>query len=470
MKKVGIVGGGISGLVTAYYLKKFSKERNREIEVTVYEKEEVPGGKMRTAREGGFIVEWGPNGFLTNKPDTLDLCGDMEITERLYPSSDDARIRCVYSGGKLHRLPESPGAFFRSPLLSPGGRLRVAIEPFIPRRKNSEDESLFHFAKRRLGEEAAEKLIEPMAAGIYAGNPDEMSLKSCFPLIHDLESHYGSLVRGMIGKMRERRGKRKKEGAGPAGPGGVLTSFNGGVTSLVEEISGRGDFSIHLQSEVRFLTRGEGSGGFELSVRIRGEQIRERVDAVVISSPAYAASPILEGLAPSLSKTLADIPYAPVAVVALGFRKKGFEDMLKSFGFLIPRKEGRKALGILFDSSIFVNRAPDGYALLRGMIGGARSPHLAHLSPGKLADIMREEVETILGVRESIFVKVFTHERGIPQYLTGHSAKLEIIEKELKRFPGIYLNSNAYRGIGLNDCVKNSRETAMEVVEQIFPL
>ena len=466
-RKVAIVGGGISGLVTGFYVKKFARERSLEVSVTLYEKDELPGGKMRTYREEGFIVEWGPNGFLTNKPDTLILCEDLSITGRLLPSSDAARKRFVFTGGKLKRLPESALEFFQSSILSKRGRIRVAMEPFIPGRKGDGDESLTNFARRRLGEEATEKLIEPMAAGIYAGDPDKMSLKSCFPLIHELELRYGSLVRGMFARMRERKGSSGGEKGGPAGPGGVLTSFDGGVTTIVEALEGRGDFDVRLGWKIVSLTK-PGEGGYSLMCNHKGSRISDNADVVVLASPAYAASEIVGDLDPGISETLGAIPYAPVSVVSIGFEKKGLEEKLNAFGFLVPRGEERKVLGVLYDSCIFSNRAPEGYVLLRGMVGGARNPTYATLDEDELIEMVRKEMEGIIGIDiDPVFIKLFVHERGIPQYLVGHGDRVNGLEESLLKYPGLYLNNNAYRGIGLNDCVKHSREGALRIIEYL---
>lgn len=467
MKKVIVVGGGISGLATAYYVARGAKENGRDTSILVLEKEDLPGGKMKTFHEEGFIVEWGPNGFLTNKPDTIDLVHSLGIDHLLLTSSDAARKRFVFVDGALKRLPESPGEFFSSNILSVRGRLRVAMEPFIRAKGTDGDESLFDFARRRLGVEAAERLIEPMAAGIYAGNPENMSLRSCFPLVYALEREYGGLVKGMIAKMREKRRLGVVGGGVSAGPGGVLMSFGGGVRSLIEEIVARGEFSFRRDCNVEKVVRNQGDA-FLVEYTSGGRKLAESADAVVVSAPAYAASTLIGGLDGELSRLVGDIAYAPIAAVALGFTKKTHEDVLNAFGFLVPRLEGRMVLGILFDSSIFTNRAPGGRALIRGMIGGARNPDLALLPESELAGIMRDEVAQILGIREEpSYIRVYRHEQGIPQYPVGHPGRVEKIRARLRQVPGLFLNNNAYEGIGLNDCVRNSKVAAGEVLSHL---
>lgn len=467
MRRVVIVGGGISGLATAYYVKRGAAQGGDDVNVVVLEKEGDPGGKMKTFHEEGFIIEWGPNGFLTNKPDTLELVASLGMDAMLLESSDSSRKRYVFIDGSLKKLPESPGEFFASDILSLKGRARVAMEPFVSARKEEGDESLFEFAKRRLGEEAAEKLIEPMAAGVYAGNPENMSLRSCFPLVYALEREYGGLVRGMLGKMKERRKRGVRDGGGPAGPGGVLMSFDGGVMSLIEEIVSRGGFSFQRDCNVVKVRRGEGSSFFVEHI-CRGQDGEVEADVVVVASPAYTASTLLSDMDGELSGLVGDISYAPIATVALGFEKRQYGKVLDSFGFLVPRRESRKVLGILFDSSIFSNRAPMGHALIRGMIGGARNPELAFRPEDELLEIMKEEVGDILGMREGpSFVRVYRHEMGIPQYPVSHPSRVERIRERLREIPGLLLNNNAYEGIGLNDCVRNSRITAQEVLSYL---
>ncbi|RMG56957.1 MAG: protoporphyrinogen oxidase [Deltaproteobacteria bacterium] len=464
MKRVVVVGGGISGLATAIYLELLAAERDFPLSVTVLEKEPLPGGKMRTTRDEGYLVEWGPNGFLTNKPDTLSLVEKIGIEDRLYPSSDRARRRFLCLGGKLHLLPEKPGQFFTSPLLSAAGKLRVLLEPFIPPAPPGKEETLAEFARRRLGQEALEKLIEPMAAGIYAGNPEEMSLRHCFPLVHSLEKEHGSLIRGMLAKVKERK-KRGESASASAGPGGVLTSFDGGVQTLVEEIAAKTGCRMVTGAGVNALERNP-AGFFLVRGSREGEDFSLEAEAVVVSTPAYSASRIAAALDPDLSHALSSIPYAPISVVAASFDRAGLEETLNGFGYLVPRREGRKVLGVLFDSSIFPNRAPEGKALLRGMVGGARNPDLALLPEEDIVEIFLQEIAETLGIRKTPEKTwFFRHERGIPQYTRDHGKKLEVIRKKERENPGLFFNNNAYEGIGLNDCVRNGRLTAEKVLD-----
>ena len=466
MPRIAIVGAGISGLCTAHELVRILSAAGREAEILIFEAEKVPGGKMRTIREDGFAMEWGPNGFLTNKPYSMELVKELGIENRLARSSDLARKRFIYSGKKLHRLPETPQAFFSSNLLSLRGRLRILGEPFAPPPPKDVDESLGDFARRRLGPEALEKLLDPMVTGIFAGDPDRMSLHSCFPLIHDLERKYGGLVKGMIALRKERsRAGEKREMS--AGPGGVLMSFDTGVQALTDVLADRLSEGLHTGVAVENVKMRDGR--FLLSLVENGQRGEVDTDALVMATPAYDAAAALGPLDPALAEALSAIPYSPISVVALGYEQAGLGNPLDGFGFLIPRGEKRKILGALWDSSVFPNRAPHGMALIRAMVGGVRNPELAELPPEELIALTRAELAVTMGIAASpTLARAFFHQKGIPQYLVGHGNALERIDARLAAFPGLYLNSNAYRGIALNDCVLQSRLTAGRIARELY--
>jgi oxygen-dependent protoporphyrinogen oxidase len=466
MPRIVIVGAGISGLCTAHYLVKTLSAAGREAEIILFEAEQVPGGKMRTIREDGFNLEWGPNGFLTNKPYSMELVKELGIENRLARSSDLARKRFIYSGGRLHRLPETPQAFFSSNLLSLRGRLRILGEPFAKGPPRGVDESLGDFARRRLGSEALEKLLDPMVTGIYAGDPDRMSLRACFPLIYDLERKYGGLVKGMISLRRERRKAGEKREMS-AGPGGVLMSFDAGVQTLTDVLASLLADGLHTNVAVESVRQRDGR--FLLSLVEQGMRGEIDADALVLAIPAYAASTALGSLDPQISDALSAIPYSPVSVVALGYEQAALGNPLDGFGFLIPRLEKRRVLGALWDSSVFPNRAPAGKALIRVMVGGVRNPELAALPDGDLVALTREELAATMGITAApALARSFFHDKGIPQYLVGHGKVLDRIDGRLAAFPGLYLNSNAYRGIALNDCVLQSRLTAERIARELY--
>ncbi len=352
-----IVGGGITGLSLAYFLL----ENKPFLDITVLESEQKAGGKIWTDKVDGFLCEGGVNGFLDNKPKTLDLVSRLSLTP--LRSNDNARKRYIFSDGKLKLLPDSATAFFSSNLLSLPGRIRIIWEIFA-QKGSGEDETLAKFAKRRLGKEAYEKLIDPMASGIYAGDPEKMSLKSCFPRIYELEQKYGSLIRALIKLQREAKKTGKKVGAGP---GGTLTSFLGGMETMINALSDYMGERLKTGARAVSIDKTKDSYVVHLS---DGSNIE--TEAVVLATPAFESSEMTKDFDKQLSSTLGEIYYPSISVVCLGYRRDRIKRSLDGFGFLIPNREGRKILGTLWDSSIFPNRAPEGHVLLRSMLGGVR--------------------------------------------------------------------------------------------------
>jgi len=451
--KAAIVGAGISGLATAQALLA----RQPGAHVTIFEAGNRAGGKVETETvPAGYICEWGVNAFLDKSPRTLELCAEIGLTP--LRGDESAKKRYVYSEGELHKLPEKPPQFLKSRLLSWPGRLRVLGEVFTgPGGKD--DETLAEFGTRHLGREAFEKLIDPMASGVFAGDATRMSLKSCFPRIHEVESQYGSLIRGLIKLQKEARRSGKKDTPGP-GPGGMLTSFAGGMSELTDTVAGLLGERLRLASPVAGVDYANG----RYSVYFAGGE-SEEFDTVILAAPAHAQAPMLRELAPVVADQIAGIPYPALAVVCLGFDRARMGPGLEGFGFLVPSRERRDILGTVVDSNVFPNRAPEGKVLLRTMIGGARSPQLAELPDDQLLDRILANLKDIMGIANAPeFVSVYRHQQAIPQYLVGHAERLRIIDEELQKFPGLVLTGNAFRGVSLNDCVLNAMKTAQSLL------
>lgn len=448
-----IIGGGISGLSLAYFLL----EHKPSLDIIVLESEKKAGGKIWTDKMDGFLCEGGVNGFLDNRPKTLELSSKLALSP--LRSNNNARKRYIFSDRKLHLLPESPPAFFASNLLSLSGRLRIVWEMFVPKWTGGE-ETLAQFAKRRLGKEAYEKLIDPMASGIFAGDPEKMSLKSCFPKVYNLEQKYGSLIKAMLKLQKEAKKTGKKVGAGP---GGVLTSFYDGMETIIKALTAY--FGERVKTNSKAVSIDKKGNNYVIYLE-NGSNIE--AEYVAIATPAYAASEIVKGIDKNLSLTLNEINYSSISVACLGYKRNKLQHSLDGFGFLIPFRAGRKILGTLWDSSIFPNRAPEGYVLLRSMIGGARKQELALMPEGRIIDLVTSELKDIMGIAVNPdFVKVYTHKRGIPQYLGGHGERLEMIDAVISKFKGFYITGNAYRGIGVNDCIDNSYKLAERIVQEI---
>ncbi len=451
--KIAIIGGGISGLSLAYFLL----EREPSLDVLVFESNKRPGGKIRTEKHNGYLLEAGVNGFLDNRPKTIELAEKLNISP--LRSNDSARRRYIYTDGRLCLLPETPFSFFRSHLLSLRGRLRILYEPFASQGKG-EEVTLSSFAISRIGKEAYEKLIDPMASGIYAGDSERLSLKSCFPKIYNLEKKYGSLIKGMLKMQRE---AKKTGGKVGVGPGGVLTSFLDGMEFFIDALTKKLNGKFKNQFDATAIEASK--DGYVVHFK-NADTVK--VDTVVLATPAYSASLILKDIHRSLSKELNRIPYPSLTVLCMGFKKEFVKNNLDGFGFLIPFKEGRKILGTLWDSSIFPNRAPDEHVLIRTMIGGARASDMAMLDDEKIQDLVLNEISGIMNITgpPELF-KIYRHEKAIPQYNIGHQDILRRIDSLLQNYRGLYLHGNAYRGIGVNDCIENSFYLANKIVGQM---
>ena len=450
-----IIGGGISGLSLAYFLSEMAPF----LDITVFESEKKAGGKIWTDRADGFLCEGGVNGFLDNRPRTLDLAAKLGLSP--VRSNDNARKRYIYSDGKLRMLPESPVSFFSSNLLTLYGRLRILGEIVVPKRMGN-DETLADFARRRLGREAFEKLIDPMASGIYAGDPEEMSLKSCFPRIYDLEAKYGSLIKALLILKREAKKTGKKVGAGP---GGALTSFYDGMEVFI--IALKTFLGDKLKTESRVVSVDKEGDTYTVYL---SDNSKIKADSVVIATPAHATAEIVKDFNKKLSSVIGKIPYPPISVVCLGYVKNKIIQSLDGFGFLVPKRENRRILGTLWDSSIFPNRAPEGYVLLRSMLGGVRAAETALQDADRLASTVMDELEKIMDIRvQPDFVKVYIHEKGIPQYVLGHGKRLEMIDAIVNSQSGFYITGNSYRGISVNDCIENSYKLAERILHDWKP-
>jgi len=468
MKKAIVIGGGISGLATAWLLREKARQIGIDLELTLLERDSRLGGKIWSIHEEGYTCEWGPNGFLDSKPQTLELCKSIGVSDHLHRSNDNARKRFIYSDQELHRLPEGAASFLKSRLISWPGKLRLALEPtpFITNAPAGVDETLADFGRRRLGKEALDKLIAPMVSGIFAGDPETMSLISCFPRIAELEREYGGLVRAMI-LLAQKKKKERAEGksvASAAGPGGVLTSFREGIQYLTDALVVSLGNVVQPDKSVQKIER-SATSSYCVTCADGTEYL---ADIVVSAAPAINTADMLDGLDAVLSGALRQIPYATMSVVCFGYERDRIKHPLDGFGYLIPKKEGRSILGTLWDSSMFENRAPQGKVLLRSMMGGACFPEYIRLGDDEVVSRVKKDLRDVMGITaDPSFIRIFRHEQAIPQYTVGHAKRLEAIDDRLRDLPGLILTGNSYRGIGLNDCVAAAQKASDEALQKI---
>lgn len=437
--KIAIAGAGISGLATAFHLRRLRPEWD----LVIFDPSPVPGGTMQTQVRDGFRCELAGNGFLTNKPDSLQLVEASGARDLLLRSSDAARKRFIFNG-TLERLPESPGLFLTTPLIGFGAKLRVAGELFVKPRLEGE-ESLREFGYRRLGQAFTDVFLDAMVAGIYGSTPDKVSVNAAFPLVVSLEREHGGLFKGMLARRKQ-----------SAGPGGVLMSFKGGVGSFIEHLRSTIAADWRLGEGITAIDRG--NGRFRLHTALGTHEFDQ---VVVCAQPAEAAS-MVGLLDDELARRLGAIEASPLAVVGLGFRNLAHP--LDGFGLLTTTAARQKVLGVLWDSSIFPDRAPHGTSLLRVMLGGQRNPELVFQDEAGLLATAREGLAATMGITADpcvTFVKRW--DRGIPSYTVGHTGRVDAIMQRAAQHPGLHFNCNAYRGIAMNDCARMGRELAGKI-------
>jgi oxygen-dependent protoporphyrinogen oxidase len=447
---VVIIGGGISGLALAHGL------RSRGLAVTLLESGPRFGGNVQTRSRDGFITEEGPNSFADREPTLRTLAASLGIEDRIRTADPAAKRRYVYTRGKLRVVPLSPPALLKSDVLPLGAKLRMMGELFT-RRAPEGEESLADFGRRHVGRTATAVLVDAMQTGIYAGDVESLSVGAVFPKVVELERKHRSLVLGLARTQAEAR-RALPPGGGAPRPTGLIASFDGGLRVLVDALARALGPAARTGARVVGLRR-EGTG-WRLAVEEHGRQAELAAQKVVLAVPAYGAAELLRPLDEQLAARVEGIPYAPVAVVHLGFAP-GALPPPDGFGFLVPAVERRRLLGAIYVSSTFPWRTEGGRVLYTCMVGGTRRPDLVELDEAALVTLAREELRELAGVTaEPSFTEVIHWKRGIPQYNVGHLARMAAIDEAVARLPGLSLTGNAYKGVGLTDCIRNAQALA----------
>ncbi len=457
MKNVVIIGGGISGLSVAWHLCRSG------ISVTVLEKEPGVGGTMRTIHEDGWLIETGPNSALETTPLFRQMFDDLGIaTERIY-ADERASKRYILRGDTLHPLPMSPGAFLSSTLWSAGGKLRLLKEPFVGRA--DKEESIAEFVERRLGREFLDYAINPFVAGVYAGNPEQLSVRAAFPKLYALEDKYGGLIKGMI-KGRRDRAKRAEQAKDRA----RMFSFIKGMQTFPDALARQLGERITTGAEVDRIhfDQANHAGKFRVDFTHEGREMSIRADAVVLTIPATCAAGLISPYSPELAADLRTIYYPPVTQVFMGFKESQVGIPLDGFGYLIPAVERRKILGTIWSSVLFPQRAPAGHVAFTTFVGGARQPDIASLDDRALLDVVLHELKSLMKISGSaVYQRIIRWERAIPQYNLGYQRIITSIEALEKSVPGIHLGGNYRGGISVGDCVMSGERLAKQVIHQL---
>ncbi|MBA4122235.1 MAG: protoporphyrinogen oxidase [Acidobacteria bacterium] len=450
MKKVCVIGGGISGLCVAYWLKK------KGVDVLLVERNAVCGGNIQTERDGDYLIEWGPNSTLVSNH-LFELIAELGLLEAVAPANRSAKKRYILKDGKLRPLPLKIAQIIWTDVFSTKAKLSILREPFV-KSKSTENESVAEFFRRRLGAEVADYAVDPFVSGIFAGNPEKLRVESAFPSVFQMEKDYGSILKASaLGK------KEKPSRFVPKGISRTV-SFENGMQTLTDKLAENLLDELKTGKEVLEIGKWKTDNG-KWKIKTDDEKINARsFDAVVIATPSFVAANLIENLDGELSEKLKEIYHPPLAVIVSAYGRENVKKDLDGFGFLIPKVERRTILGSLWSSVIFENRAPKDTHLLTTYIGGARNAELFDKTDAELFEIAREELGDILRVQgEPIFQRIRRWEKAIPQYNLGY----EKIENGIKQFErnnqGIFFCSNFYRGISVGDCVKNSCETANEI-------
>lgn len=443
-----VVGAGISGLACALRLAETG------IGVRVLEAAEQPGGMISTVERDGFLFESGPQSFQMT-PDLQELIRAANFESELI-EADPKTPRYVLLDGKLHPAPMSPPTLLSTSLLGMGSKVRVLSEAFRHSKPPAHDESFVDFVRRKFGTEILEHLAGPFVSGVFAGDPEQLSLRSTFPTMAVWEEEYGSIIRGAM----------KSRGDGPR-TRPTLAGFKRGMASFIGALARKLGTGVTNGIRIDSL---ESAGNVGWSIHCTGTRTPEVLPAgaIVIATPAYEAARLVNKFAKGLSATLSGIPYAPVAVVAQGYRREHVGHALNGFGFLVPRKEGLRTLGNVWNSSLFPGRAPAGMVAITSFIGGAMDPHVVDMDEEPIADQVRKEIGKVLQITgPPVARQVWRHPKALPQYNLGHAERVQAIQDELENCRGIFVTGNYLEGPSIGSCISQGFRAAKSVLEHL---
>ncbi|MGM0517249.1 MAG: protoporphyrinogen oxidase [Pseudomonadota bacterium] len=452
-----IVGAGASGLAATWELARAGHS------VTLLERESDPGGTIRGQRDGDWQIEVGPNTLMV-KPPLYELLDELDLVDEAIFAGEAGKKRYIAKSGRIVALPTHPLKAPFNPLIAPS-LFKILREPWVHPQRHRE-ETLAEFVERRLGRNALDYLVDPFVSGVYAGDPDRLSVEAAMPKLHSLEQEHGSLIRGGIASMKQARRQAKDTPSPmPREWRGKLVSFPDGIRALADRLAERitagPQASIHCERAVEQVTR-DGDRW-----RVRDSQGTEwTARQLVLATPAHVAARLLAPIDPLLAEPLDEIVYPPVASVALGFPPGLVAHPLDGFGVLIPRREKRRTLGALFSSTLFPNRAPAGHKLLTAFIGGRQDPEALEMNDTELARQVQNDLADLLGIEgQPVWQRVNRWPKAIPQYELGHLARIERLDQALEHHPGLSLIGNWRDGIAVGDCLENGRQLARGLLD-----
>ncbi len=473
--RVVVIGAGLSGLTAAHRIEERSRSARRAVEVQVLEAKDRIGGVIWTDRENGFTIEGGPDSFITNKPWGLDLCHRLGLRDQLIETDAGRRRSFVVRGGKLAPVPEgfvlmAPhrlAPILASPILSWPGKLRFLMDLVIPRRDEDDggEESLASFVRRRLGREALDRLVQPLVAGIYTADPNDLSLRATLPQFLAMEREHRSLI--LAGWRESRRsGPRDPARSASGARYGMFVSLADGMDTLPKALAAAlAPGTLRTEAVVRRISRDDSTRSWLVEL-LDGPPIE--ADAVILATEAHVAARLLDAQDSALAHQLRAIPYASSAIVNLGYRRDQIKHPLDGFGAVVPAIEGRSILAISFLSVKFPGRAPAGTVLLRVFLGGAMNPGLLELDDDTIEGVVERELGELIGASSPpLFSRIGRHPRSMPQYNLGHLERVAAIRLQLSKYSRLYLAGVAYDGVGIPDCVHAAESTADALMDSL---
>jgi oxygen-dependent protoporphyrinogen oxidase len=469
--RIVVVGGGITGLAAAHRALELAREKKLALEVVVLEAGDRPGGVISTPRVQNFLVEDGPDGFITEKPWALELCRKLGLSDRLISTGSSHRSVYVVRDGILQPLPEGfflmaptrVGPILRTPIFSLSGKARLALEPLIPRRHDKGDESLASFVRRRLGREILERVAQPLIGGIYGADPEELSLAATLPRFLEREREQGSILRSMWSERRERPLRTKAESGARYS---LFVSFREGMQEMVAAlVSSLPEKTLRLGKKVAQLDFNPAETIWTASTE-DGAETQAR--GLILTTPAYTAAALISRVATDLSTRLKNIRYASTATVNLAYRREDIPHPLDAFGFVAPAIEKRSIMACTFSSVKYPGRAPGGLVLLRAFVGGALQAAELHRDDQGIVAAVRQDLTELLGITAvPLLCRLRRYPDSLPQYRVGHLELLRNIDNDLIHFPTFALAGAAYRGVGIPDCVRSGERAAEKVVNEL---
>ena len=467
-QRIAIIGAGITGLAAARYASQHAPG----VETILLESDGRLGGKISTVRQDGFVIEGGPDSFLSYKPRGLGLCRELGLEGHLHGTSGKVRRTYVMRDRKLYPLPEGLtglipsrfGPMLETSLISPAGKIRMGLDYFISPRRTQDDESLAEFVSRRLGRELYERMIEPLMSGIYAGDGNQLSLDATFPNLRKAELEHGSLIKSMLAAKARAKQNPRPTGAAGAPKWPAFLTLQGGLAEIVEAVAQElQGVSIRLNTRVTRIA--DAPRGYRLDIE---GQPSLQADAVILAAPAFAAADLVDGLDAEAAAALRGIPYASTVTVSVAYPLNQVPKPLDAHGYIIPRSEGRPVLACTWTSTKFPHRAPQGYALIRAFIGRAGQEDMLAQSDDELVELVRDELRMVLGITAAPQMQfVFRWPQAMPQYTLGHLERVRTLERRFATHPGLSFAGAAYRGIGIPDCVASGEGAAAQTLAHL---